>query len=489
VLLQLAGQARRHRLLDAASRVMFWVEYDAVKAAGSHVSSAADAAAGTDGSLSPRAGAAAGVAASGSGGHPPSSVAALVGAPGGIGAAAAEGIAPPKPRSKKRQEEEAEAAARERAAVAAQQQLLERLAAAHRQAARVSRDGSSLAARFAPPARARHTSVRLRVFRADAAAAAVTAAQLRNACDSFGGSAVAVTIGGAVGTSAAGQRGTAGLALAPAHRNSSWSGGGSSSNGLAPATPKVAAVPVKPQLLTFAPRRQPWASIRPTQRPIQQHAALPMPRPQPLLLPSGGGAAARVGGGLVEPGLSPAAAAALPPEAAAAAAAAAGTGSVGPSGRLLSGGIVAAARAVAARDVLLANVPRAAAYSVVSDHNRSGRHEVRCRKELRGACRRHQASFEALAATQQTLMTVCVRVCCVCLACRTATRTRPAAQTSTTATRQRWVLVGRRVAWCVRLAANPAFRVCLTAPPSPSLSRRGVAEEEAEAAGTASWRR
>jgi hypothetical protein len=133
------------------------------------------------------------------------------------------------------------------------------------------------------------------------------------------------------------------------------------------------------------PRQQPWAGVRPTQRPIQTHPSLPMPRPQSLLLTAGPGGPAR-GGGVAEAGFVSAAVAGLPREAAAAAAAAAaaGTGIVGPSGKLLTGasvapraGLVAAARVMAAREVLLQAVPRNAAYSfsVVSDQNRSGRPE------------------------------------------------------------------------------------------------------------------
>lgn len=369
VLLQLSGQARRFEVLDATGRIAHWVEYDAVKASsssggGGAVSGAdAAAAAAAAGVVSPRGAAAGNIA--------PSGIAAIVGAPGGIGAAA-EGIAPPKPRSKKRQEEEAEALARERAAAAAQQQLLERLAAAHRQAARVSRDGSSLAARFAPPAPARSQRVRLRVFRVDGAAVQ----QLRSA----GGWAPGSSSGG--GSCSSPGRitfGGGGFSAGAAAGSASHSGGGSADN------PKVPAVPVRATTVPFAPRQQPWAGVRPTQRPMQAHPSLPMPRPQPLLLTAGPGGPAR-GGGVAEAGFVSAAVASLPREAAAAAAAAAaaGTGIVGPSGKLLTGasvapraGLVAAARVMAAREVLLQAVPRNAAYSfsVVSDQNRSGRPE------------------------------------------------------------------------------------------------------------------
>jgi hypothetical protein len=373
VLLQLSGQSRRFEVLDATGRIAHWVEYDAVKASSNSGSSGAvsgadaaagdAAAAGAAGVVSPR-GAAAGSIA-------PSGVTAIVGAPGGIGAAA-EGIAPPKPRSKKRQEEEAEALARERAAAAAQQQLLERLAAAHRQAARVSRDGSSLAARFAPAAPARSQRVRLRVFRVDGAAVQ----QLRSA----GGWAPGASSGS--GSCSSPGRITFGggdFATGAAAGSASHSGGGSADN------PKVPAVPVRATTVQFMPRQQPWAGVRPTQRPIQTHPSLPMPRPQSLLLTAGPGGPAR-GGGVAEAGFVSAAVAGLPREAAAAAAAAAaaGTGIVGPSGKLLTGasvapraGLVAAARVMAAREVLLQAVPRNAAYSfsVVSDQNRSGRPE------------------------------------------------------------------------------------------------------------------
>lgn len=381
VLLQLSGQARRFEMVDATSRITYWVEYDAVKAAASsssgNSSNGAAAAEGGAAASSPRdaAAAAAAAGAAGSnvlsprgtnaaGGNAPSgSVAAIVGAPGGIGPAA-EGVAPPKPRSKKRQEEEAEALARDRAAAAAQQQLLERLAAVHRQAARVSKDGSSLAARFAPAAPARHQRVRLRVYRVDHAAVQ----QMRAAAMVSGAGSCSpgrITFGG-------------GLPGAPAPNTNS--GGGSAEQ------PKVPAVPVKAATLQFWPRKQPWAGMRPMQRPIHPHPSLPMPRPQPLLLGNGGPGGAARGGGVADAAFVPAAVAGLPPEAAAAAAAAAaaGTGIVGPSGRLLTSaivapraGLVAAARVMAAREVLLQVVPRNAAYSfsVVSDQNRSGRPE------------------------------------------------------------------------------------------------------------------
>lgn len=364
VLLQLAGQSRRFDVLDATGRIAYWVEYDAVKASGS---SAADGVAAGEGAaaggvLSPR-----GSAATASSSVAPSGVAAITGAPGGIGPAA-EGIAPPKPRSKKRQEQEAEALARDRATAAAQQQLLDRLAAAHRQAARVCKDGSSLAARFAPAAPARHQKVQLRVYRVDGDAVQ----QLRTAAAMSGGGSSSpgrITFGGGPGS----------LAVAPGTLAAPHSAGGSAEN------PKVPAVPVRAVTLDFLPRQQPWSTLRPTQRPIHTRPSLPMPRPQPLLLTNAAGGAGR-GGGVADAGFTPAAVAGLPPEAAAAAAAAAaaGTGIVGPSGKLLTGasvapraGLVAAARVMAAREVLLQVVPRNAAYSysVVSDQNRSGRPE------------------------------------------------------------------------------------------------------------------
>jgi hypothetical protein len=370
VLLQLSGQSRRFDVLDATGRIAHWVEYDTVKGstAGGAAAAAGDGPGDAGGVLSPR--------GSGAPSVVPSGMAAIVGAPGGIGTAA-EGIAPPKPRSKKRQEEEAESIARERAAAAAQQQLLERLAAAHRQAARVGRDGSCLAARFAPAAPARSQKVRLRVFRADGAllqqaASAGGAGQQQQHSGSC--SPQRITLGGGMaGGSAAGQ-------ASPSHAaHARLSGGGD------PDAPKVPAVPVKPSTLQFLPRQQPWAGVRPTQRPIQTHPSLPMARPQTLLLTAGPGGVDRGGADAHTP-FAPPAAAGLPPEAAAAAAAAAtaGTGIVGPSGKLLTGagvapraGLVAAARVMAARGVLLQNVPRNAAYSfsVVSDQNRSGRPE------------------------------------------------------------------------------------------------------------------
>jgi hypothetical protein len=375
VLLQLSGQSRRFDTLDATGRIAHWVEYDAVKSSGGGAAAAAAAGEGlgdTGGVLSPRSSGAATVV--------PSGLAAIVGAPGGIGTAA-EGIAPPKPRSKKRQEEEAESIARERAAAAAQQQLLERLAAAHRQAARVSRDGSCLAARFAPAAPARSQKVKLRVFRADRGLLQQMASQSAGGAagqqqQQQGGSCSPqrVTLGGGMAGGSATGSGS------PSHAaHTRLSGGGD------PDSPKVPAVPVKPSTLQFLPCQQPWAGVRPTQRPIQTHPSLPMARPQTLLLTAGPGGVGRGGADAHTP-FAPPAAAGLPPEAAAAAAAAAaaGTGIVGPSGKLLTGasvaphaGLVAAARVMAAREVLLQAVPRNAAYSfsVVSDQNRSGRPE------------------------------------------------------------------------------------------------------------------
>jgi hypothetical protein len=370
VLLQLSGQARRFEVLDAAGRIAHWVEYDAVKASSSASTRADSTAAGDtaaaaagNGVTSPRGVGAASLA--------PSGVAAIVGAPGGIGPAA-EGIAPPKPRSKKKQDEVAEALVREQAAAAAQQLLLERLAAAHRQAQRVSRDGSSLAARFAPAAAARSQKVRLRVFRVDGAAVQQLQRSAGGASAAGSSSPGRITFGGGMGGMTAG----AGAASA-SHGGSS---GGSAEQ------PKVPAVPVRAATLQFYPRQQPWAGVRPTQRPIKTHPALPMARPQPLLLSAGPGGGPARAAGAAEGGFVPPAVANLPKEAAAAAAAAAaaGTGIVGPSGKLLTGasvapraGLVAAARVMAAREVLLQSVPRNAAYSfsVVSDQNRSGRPE------------------------------------------------------------------------------------------------------------------
>lgn len=326
VLLQLAGQSRKHALLDATSRIVHWFEYEAVQASG-----------GTD-SISTA------VAGSGT-------------AAGGVGTGAANGIEAPKPSSRKRQEEAAEAEAMLRQQKADQQQLLQRLAAAARQADRVATDGSSIAARFAPPVPAHTKNVQIRVFRADTDQ------------EAFADSAADVIVKGQDNTAA--DDSTAATAP-PAQSSGKWvpfsSAGGArgrhstaSGAGTTPKHGAVKAVPVKSEVLDFAPAIKPWADLVPCNKPIQCHKQLPMPRPRPLLLPDHSAAAAAFNS-------TPAAA---------------GGAAADPTGRLIpavpgvtpGAGLVAAARAVHARDALLASMPRGAVYSfsVASEHNRSGK--------------------------------------------------------------------------------------------------------------------
>lgn len=323
VLLQLSGQSRKHALLDATSRIAYWVEYDSVKESGTAQTINAASKGLTTG----------------------------LATAGGIDPSTADGIAPPQPRSKKRQEEQAEADARLKQQQAAQQQLLQRLAAVARQADRVAHDGSSIAARFAPPAHAHAEQVRLRVYRADldALCAADTNEGPGASRDGTSGgvcTASAEPSGKWVRFSSTGGRG----------RTSTASGVGT--------TPKqcaTKAVPVRSEVLGYAPAVKPWADLAPCNKPIQAHPQLPMPRPRPLLLPHHLAATAfrTVPSG-----------------------AAAGEGVAHPAGRLVpaagvtpAAGLVAAARAVHAREAMLATMPRAAVYSfsVMSDHNRSGR--------------------------------------------------------------------------------------------------------------------
>jgi hypothetical protein len=325
VLLQLTGQARKHALLDATSRIAHWVEYDAVKVSG---------AAGTDSTTEAAAGtaAAAGVGADGSGTATPQLPGGLQ-TPGGISASAASSMALPKPRSKKRQEEEAEEEAQMRKQQAEEQLLLQRLAAAARQADRVAKDGASLAERFAPAAPAHSQRVQVKVHRIDKAAL------------------LAQREGSTAGVSAASA--TAAELGKGSSRFGSLAGAGASAGFSQPGTPPaqeyaVLAVPVKQEVLEFSPHVRPWAGLTPSHWPIQSHPLLPMQRPQPLLLPGAGGKAG------VQRG----------------AAAAGAGGVVGSAGRLLPGvgvganaGLVAAARAVHAREALLAAMPRTAVYS------------------------------------------------------------------------------------------------------------------------------
>ncbi|WIA15231.1 hypothetical protein OEZ85_001907 [Tetradesmus obliquus] len=340
VLLQLAGQARKHALLDATSRIAHWVEYDAVKvsgAAGADSTAEAGAAAGG--------GAAGGTAADGSGAATPQLPGGLQ-TPGGISASAASSIALPKPRSKKRQEEEAEEEAQMLKQQAAEQLLLQRLAAAARQAERVAKDGASLAERFAPAVPAHNQHVQVKVHRVD------KAALLAQREASAAGASPNVNAPNA-----------AAAELGRGSRFSSMAGAGASAGFSQPGTPPaqeyaVLAVPVQQELLQFAPHVRPWAGLTPSHWPIQSHPSLPMQRPRPLLLPAAGGKAGAARAGVAAGGV------------------------VGPAGRLLPGvgvganaGLVAAARAVHAREALLATMPRTAVYSfsVMSDHNRSGR--------------------------------------------------------------------------------------------------------------------
>ncbi|KAF6264138.1 hypothetical protein COO60DRAFT_220740 [Scenedesmus sp. NREL 46B-D3] len=338
VLLQLTGQARKHALLDATSRIAHWVEYDAVKVSGT---------AGAEGAQEAGAAAvatvAAGGAADGSGAAAPHLPGGLQ-TPGGTSASAASSMALPKPRSKKRQVEEAEEEAQMRKQQAAEQLLLQRLAAAARQADRVAQDGASLAGRFALPAPAHKQRVQVKVQRVDKAALLAQREASAARVDAAGGSTAELGRGS---------------------RFSSMAGAGASAGYSQPGTPPaqeyaVLAVPVRQEVLEFGPHARSWAGLTPSHRPIQSHPSLPMQRPRPLLLPAAGGMAGV-------------------PQAAAAAGAG---GVVGPAGRLLPGvgvganaGLVAAARAVHAREALLAAMPRTAVYSfsVVSDHNRSGR--------------------------------------------------------------------------------------------------------------------
>jgi hypothetical protein len=334
VLLQLTGQARKHALLDATSRIAHWVEYDAVKVSG--------AAAAGDGTM--EAGAAGGGGAATGGGTEWGSGAATpqlpggLQTPGGISATAASSMALPKPRSKKRQEEEAE----EEAAIwkqhAAEQLLLQRLAAAARQADRVAKHGASLAERFAPPAPAHSQRVQVKVQRIDKAAL------------------LAQREASAAGINPAAEAAAAELVRSSISRFSSMAGVGASAGYSQPGTPPaqeyaVLAVPVRQEVLEFGPHVKPWACLTPSSWPIQGHSALPMQRPRPLLLPTAGG---KAGGAKF----------------AAAGAAAGAGGIVGPAGRLLPGvgvganaGLVAAARAVHAKEALLAAMPRTAVYS------------------------------------------------------------------------------------------------------------------------------
>jgi hypothetical protein len=329
VLLQLTGQARKHALLDATSRIAHWVEYDAVKVCG--------AAGGSDGTLEAGA-AAAGGAAAGGGAEWASGAATLqlpggLQTPGGISASAASGMALPKARSKKRQEEEAEEEAQMRKQHAAEQLLLQRLAAAARQADRVAKDGASLAERFAPPAPAHSQRVQVKVHRIDKAALLVqreaSAAGVKPAAEAT-------------------------AELGKGSRFSSMAGAGASAGYSQPGTPPaqeyaVLAVNVRQEVLEFSPHVRPWAGLTPSSWPIQGHPALPMQRPRPLLLPSAAGKAGGVPGAAVAAGVG---------------------GIVGPAGRLLPGvgvganaGLVAAARAVHAKEALLAAMPRTAVYS------------------------------------------------------------------------------------------------------------------------------
>lgn len=328
VLLQLAGQARKHALLDATSRIAHWVEYDAVKvsgAAGADSTAEAGAAAGG--------GAAGGTAADGSGTATPQLPGGLQ-TPGGISASAASSIALPKPRSKKRQEEEAEEEAQMLKQQAAEQLLLQRLAAAARQAERVAKDGASLAERFAPAVPAHNQHVQVKVHRVD------KAALLAQREASAAGASPNVNAPNA-----------AAAELGRGSRFSSMAGAGASAGFSQPGTPPaqeyaVLAVPVQQELLQFAPHVRPWAGLTPSHWPIQSHPSLPMQRPRPLLLPAAGGKAGAARAGVAAGGV------------------------VGPAGRLLPGvgvganaGLVAAARAVHAREALLATMPRTAVYS------------------------------------------------------------------------------------------------------------------------------
>eukprot|EP00775_Hariotina_reticulata_P008815 gene8815-8994_t len=335
VLLQLTGQARLHSLVDATQRIAYWVEYCALRNSGQVQTSCAAA------SKAPRTA---------------TTLPGLGSPPGGIGLAAVNGIPAPKPRSRRRQAQEAEVEERQAQEAAAQQHLLERLAAANRQAENIAADGFSMAARFAPPVPARSQAVQLKVYRVDKAAAAGCGAEAAAAWSQAAGGGEGRRLGR--WPSEAASFSSSGGGRAPA---SSLGGMSSSSAGCGAGKVRVGAVPVKGDLRAFTPAAQPWDGIVPCPAAIQAHPALPMKRPLPLLLPASSRAAG-IG------------------DMAALEGAAAG-GVLNSAGRLLPGagvaargGVVAAARAVHAKEALLASVPKHAAYSfsVVSDHNRSG---------------------------------------------------------------------------------------------------------------------
>jgi hypothetical protein len=335
VLLQLTGQARLHSLLDATQRIAYWVEYCALRQ-------------GEQGQTP--------CAASS---KPPGTATTLPGiglAPGGIGLAALDGIAAPKPRSRKRQAQEAEAEERQAQQAAAQRQLLIRLAAANRQAETIVADGFSMAARFAPPAPACRQAVQLKVYRVDKAAVSGADPQALAAWN------LAVDRGeetraGLWPSESSGFSSSGGGRVPP----SSLGGMSSSSAGSGAGKVRVQAVPVKGELLAFGPAARPWDGMVPCPAAIQAHPALPMKRPQPLLLQASSRAAGIADMTTVEGtaagGLFNNASRLLPR-----------------AGVAARGGVVAAARAVHAKEALLASVPKHAAYSfsVVSDHNRSG---------------------------------------------------------------------------------------------------------------------
>lgn len=322
VLLQLSGQVRKHALLDVTNRIAHWVEYDAVKQLGGLGRNNAEGKA----------------------------VVAAPAAAGGINPSSADGIAPPKPSSKKRMEEEAEQEARQKQEAAAQQALLQKLAAAARQADKVSQDGSSIAARFAPPVPSHRQKVKLQVFRPDVssllaskAAADTSGAEARGPCAAPGTATEATKRFVRFSTGNSRDQSSSTVYAGSALRDGT-----------------VHAVPVQGQILEFQPAVQPWSDLTPCSKPIQEHPLLPMPRPKPLLLPNGLPSVA------AQPNVAAAAGCALPNSA--------GQLVAGP-GVTPGAGLVAAARAVHAREALLATMPRAAMYSfsVKSDHNRSGR--------------------------------------------------------------------------------------------------------------------
>lgn len=320
VLLQLTGQSRKHALLDATNRIAHWVEYDAVKCSGPGAAAAAAGSEATD-----------------------VVVACALQAPGGIAPSAADGIVQPKPCSKKRKEEEAEAEARRKQEQTEQQLLLQCLAAAARQAERVAKDGFSLAEKFAPPAPAHTQRIQVKLHRVDELA---LAAQRVAAGTAGSGQAAAAGDGTSSSAPAVGAAGVTGFCGGSRSKYSSIGGSISQAGAGPPATPSqeyaVLPIPVRREVVEFRPYVRPWSGLTPSQKPIQSHPALPMPRPRPLLLPNNraDGAAA------------PAAAV------------------VGKEGRLLPGvgvnanaGLVAAARAVHAKEALLAVMPRTAVYS------------------------------------------------------------------------------------------------------------------------------